>query len=467
MGRKCLRWMLAIASAFLIEVAGACQEPARIDADTAREMIAAGDRAADSGDYPSALTQYTKAYLSIVAGIRRQSFSRPVQPTIIDRDQLKVELEEMLRNELTPQELRLMDATYKAFGLVGPDVDVGSLMARLLTEQVAGFYDPEKERMVLIVEKDRPQNPGFLARLFGARPAFDKDEQKSTLAHELTHALQDQLYDLDGMESRIEDDDDLLLAFSALVEGDATLVMFVESTGEDITQMDPAALRASINLMAWLLPLTAGKSYREAPPILRDGLIFPYMEGLLFTAEIASKRGWQGVHEAFQRPPESTEQILHPEKYFRDQAYDPPRKIRIPELPDELRNKWKHLGGNCLGEFQTGVLFKPVFGGPQAAAGWDGDRYEIYENSDGKLGMLWVSVWDSPRDAVEFKRAYETYRSPKSRFEGTVFTADAVRRVEVDGDRAWVLEGFAAAEVEQIIERLPACEVAPKRFPAR
>ncbi|RMF38710.1 MAG: hypothetical protein D6753_15390 [Planctomycetota bacterium] len=459
--------MLLFSVVSLLANAGKCQELSAVTSDKVQQVIADGDRAADAGDYQRALIQYTKAYLSIVAKIRGQSFVRPVEPTILDRDELRQELEQMLRQELTPEETRLMNATYKAFGFVSPDVDIESLMTELLTEQVAGFYDPEKERMVMIVERDQPQNPGFLARLFGARPAFDKDEQKATLAHELTHALQDQLYDLDGMEARIKDDDDLLLAFSALVEGDATLVMFAESTGEDITQADPAALRASFSLMSWLVPLSAGKSYREAPPILRESLMFPYLEGMLFAVEIASRQGWQGLHRAFQHPPESTEQILHPEKYFRDQAYDPPRKIRVPDLPQALAEKWEHVGGNCLGEFQMTVLFKPVFGGRQAAAGWDGDRYEIYENADDKLAMVWVTVWDSPADAQQFKRAYEAYREPRSHFEDIVFPADAEQKVEVDGDQVWVVTGFDAAETTRIIERLPACEITPKHFPQR
>lgn len=88
---------------------------------------------------------------------------------------------------------------------------------------------------------------------------------------------------------------------------------------------------------------------------------------------------------------------------------DLPWRITVREPSKLFPETWKHLGGNCLGEFQVSILLKRVPNSLQAAEGWDGDRYEVYENSDGKLGLLWLSIWDSNQDALQFVRAMERY----------------------------------------------------------
>ena len=204
----------------------------------------------------------------------------------------------------------------------------------------------------------------------------------------------------------------MLLAFTALVEGDATLLMFAEmDSSEDITQTDPEAMRAMFNVMSWMLPLAGGKTYRSAPPIFRESLIFPYFQGMFFHLHLASEGGWKGVHEIYSRPPTSTEQILHPQKYQPGDAFDAPQAVTIPTLTEAVGDSWKHLGGNCLGELQTTIMLKSVAGGTRAAEGWDGDRYEIFLNSDGNFGLVSVSIWDSASDAQEFADAYRKYRN--------------------------------------------------------
>jgi hypothetical protein len=398
-----------------------------------------------------------------------------------------------MKQEYSEEDLLLMDSSYKVFGFVPPELDSTKLMTDLLTQEVAGFYDPDNKRMVLILEDGPKQDPGWLGRLLGAKPAFDKEEQKTTLAHELTHALQDQLYDLNALEELIEEDDDMLLAFSALVEGDATLLMFAEAGGsEDISEMDPDAMRATFNVVSWMMPLAGGKAYREAPPIFRDSLIFPYFQGMIFTLTIAGEDGWAGVHRAYDQPPVSTEQVLHPAKYKDD--LDVPQRVIFPALGDDLAG-WKRLGGNCLGELQTSILLKSVSGGKRASIGWDGDHYEVYRMEDGSLGLIFVSVWDSPQDAQEFASAYRLYRRDmleKPSAEGvatvaqtateasasepstestpptavpSVFSSDAEHSIEVHGDQVWVVEGFDRGLTGRILDSLTGCKFEEKRFP--
>ncbi len=431
--------------------------------------------------------------MGVVSRIRGQDFLLPVQPSLFNRQKLGLEMLELMRSEYTDEELELMDKSYKVFGLVPPEVDTAKLMAQMLTEEVAGFYDPDNKRMVLVVEDGPQKEPGWLGRLLGAKPTFDKDEQKTTLAHELTHALQDQLYDLNAMEAGIEDDDDMLMAFSALVEGDATLLMFAEAgENQDIADMDPEAMRATFNIMSWMMPVAGGATFRSAPPIFRDSLMFPYFQGMLFTLNLAKDGGWENVHRAYGNPPLSTEQILHPTKYLGD--VDLPQKVSLPELAHVLDGSpWKQMGGNCLGELQTGTMLRKVARGKQATLGWDGDRYEVYKSDVGTLALIYVSLWDSEKDAQEFAEAYRSYRQPladptaevvetaveavdapavvrtpdiesPARVESAA-TAEVVRVVEVHGDKVWVVEGFSRELSDAIVGELGACRFEEKRFP--
>ncbi|MEO8270421.1 MAG: hypothetical protein ABI557_11930 [Aureliella sp.] len=473
------------------------------------ELKQAGDRLADQGDYQRALEKYTQAYQGVVTGLRGQAYLRAVQPSIFNREQLGVEMVKLIEQEYTPAELELMDLSYKVFGFVPPQLDSTALMTAMLTEEVAGFYDPDNKRMVLIVEDAPSKPPSWLGSLLGAKQAFDKDEQKTTLAHELTHALQDQLYDLNAMEKGLENDDDMLLAFSALVEGDATLLMFAESSDQqDITKMDPAAMRATFNIMSWMMPLAGGKSFRSAPAIFRDSLTFPYFQGMLFVLAVAGEGGWEGVHQAFSNPPCSTEQILHPDKYLRE--IDVPQVVMLPDVTELLPPGWEKLGGNCLGEFQTSILLKRVSGGSVAAVGWDGDRYELFRNAEGKLGLIYASIWDSSKDADEFAQAYNSYRKLDAEQGGlkhaaqnqpqgdgerppsparklgkettgvagettgettdetplSVFADDAHQVLGVDEDaRVWIVEGFPATVSAQVAKRVSTFQCKAKRFP--
>lgn len=441
----------------------------------------AGDRLVDQRQYEEALKKYTLAYTGVVARIRGQDFSRPVEPSILNREELGEEMRRILKREMTPEDIAELDGTLKVFGFVASDASPAKIYTNLLTEQVAGFYDPDDKRMVLIIEDAPEKEPGWLAKLLGADP-FNKDEQKTTLVHELTHALQDQLYDLNAMESGIENDDDLSLAFSALVEGDATLLMFAEMQGEvDISEMDPDAMRRLFNIMNWLMPLSAGESYRKAPAIFRETLMFPYFQGMLFVMSQGTKKGWPGVAEFYKSPPLSTEQILHPQKYAPGKDYDAPTKVTLPELGGLVGKKWYSLGGSCLGELQTRILLGKVPGGKDASLGWDGDHYEVFmrtQDAQDRFALAWVSIWDSAGDAQEFAKCYRIYRGVGSEQRDSsgptptwlhsgegVFGRGATCQVKVDGAQCFIVDGFRPKAGKTIMRKLQESKFTEKTFP--
>ena len=129
---------------------------------------------------------------------------------------------------------------------------------------------------------------------------------------------------------------------------------------------------------------------------------------MVFCAKLTNKGGWAAIDEVYRDPPLSTEQILHPEKYREKPDY--PMSIDLGSLA--AGEGWKEAGRNVLGEMQLAILLKK-HGGKAAAAGWDGDRYAVFEGPKGKLGLVWASTWDSEDDAREFMRGYVSCQSEK------------------------------------------------------
>jgi hypothetical protein len=203
-----------------------------------------------------------------------------------------------------------------------------------------------------------------------------------------------------------------------------------------------------------------GKSLKSAPPIISESMLFPYIRGLIFCTKLANADGWKGIDEAYRHPPLSTEQILHPEKY-REQP-DVPVSIDIGTLTPG--GSWKELGRNVVGEMQIAVLLRNE-GGKSAAAGWDGDAYAVFEDpAEMKLGIAWLTTWDTERDATEFAAAYLRYQTTKlekgtpkpdpnaltlTRLHGNVtYTVD--RR----GKDVAIVEGFTPESTRTLVDQL-------------
>jgi hypothetical protein len=247
-------------------------------------------------------------------------------------------------------------------------------MLDLLTEQVAGYYDPQVKKLYIV-------------------EGGDEAVTDITISHELVHALQDQHFNLDSL-TRARDDNDRLTTGQSVMEGQATLEQLGAMIGSDnaITALPGGwdRVRQMIREQQGSMPVFA-----SAPTILQETLIFPYLTGAEFMRQFKQKAKGESP---FTRMPTSTEQLLHPDRYF-DTRDDPTGVV----LPAPLVGT--DVYQNNLGEFETRILLfeylKDQGSAVRAAAGWDGDRYMLIDTPRG-AAIAWVTLWDTSVDAAEF-----------------------------------------------------------------
>ena len=356
---------------------------------TAIPSSPAGPTAAPASPSPAASFDAVALYRQIedeVVALRGLPAKQRLEPTLLDDSQLRVRIEAQFRAENPPAEIAASQATLVAMGLLTAGTSLADLYVNLLGSQVVGYYDPATKQIYVVARTGR----------IGAI-------EKVTFAHEFTHALQDQNFGLKGIQTDAIGQGDRSIAHLALIEGDASLLMTQWLT----RHLDPAG-------MAEILAgdPVAQAQLDAAPPFLRDALEFPYLQGVLFVNSIWAQGGWKAVDRAFGRLPDSTEQVLHADKYAADE-----RPVAVPldaaAIAGRLGAGWKATPADTLGEFQVGSWLRArgVNGagggvsGDTAAAGWGGDRYALIDGPNGAYALVILTTWDTVDDAAEFATA--------------------------------------------------------------
>jgi hypothetical protein len=300
-------------------------------------------------------------------------FKADVPLDFMSRPELARYLREVFDAEYPVAKARADERLLTAFGLLDPGVDLRALRARVMEENIAGFYDERPgHRRLFAVSADRRMSPA----------------NQLVLAHELRHALQDQHVDLQGqLSDDVSDFDDRRLAWVSLLEGDATLVM------ERFLARRLPGNEDATRLLSGSLPTP---DVPGAPPVVRDQLVRPYLVGLDFVSALVAGGGWPRVEAAWRRPPQSTEQVLHVDKFISREA---PRLVEAASGPP---------GGRLIAEGVFGeLLIQTLVGGATGPAeGWGGDRYAVWDVG-GKTLLVWRSTWDTEADAREFRAALQ------------------------------------------------------------
>lgn len=397
----------------------------------------------------AALIAATQEVLRETSDVRQLSILRPVQSATQSRAEIERAVKKNLDEEITPADMHAAEVTLKKLGLAPPDFQYRALMIGLLTEQVAGYYEPK-------------------TRQFYLADWIDIDGQKPIMAHELTHALQDQHFNLRRFDHWPKGESDAELAAHALIEGDATMAMAMYVASNPFRALTFLKSMGTMNI--------ATDELDKAPRAVRESLLFPYQEGMNWTRALYKQGGWNEVSKAFTTLPQSTEQILHADKYF---AHEAPVKVTVPDITNLLNSgersvlksvppasaggsstqlSWKKLASDVNGEWGLYLILDQFLKSPvesrRAAAGWAGDRTAVYESPKGDVLYLSISTWDTENDAREFFDAYlkrtrlrypmaTTLTDSQRGVPGlhTFRTPEGVTAIELRGSRVLVVDG--------------------------
>lgn len=380
-----------------------------------------------------------KARVESIRGLKyRSDFKKGLQSPQAFQAYLSKEIDQ----EYSAKRLYAWKRWLVQFGFVSESLDIRKMMLDLLQEQVVGYYDPERKHLYLI-DKD-------LSTLLGGAGKVSKEEEAALtmmknmgvdlsgmlISHELDHALQDQYFDLTKMKKQREKNEDRSAAVSSIIEGESTLVM-IEFLFKGFG-LDPGMFGQFGDMLDGLSSTAApgmGK-LGEAPEYFRENLMFPYVQGAKLALALRKGGSWDLLNEAMRHPPESTEQVLHPEKYWPKR--DNPVMISMGDVQGTLGSDWERLEENSLGELNISILGRKYLSkekGARMGSGWGGDSFQIFENKKArKTALAWFTTWDSVDDARNFFDGYYHLLLKKypNAYEGT---GEGVGR---DADRgAW------------------------------
>ena len=308
----------------------------------------------------------------------RMLFSlRPVAKEFISREELTDHLVRKLDEER--QELARKGQLYKVMGIIESDVDLYDLYLGLYQEGVLGFFEGEENKLYVVQDQQAL-----------------RAEDKVTYAHEFAHALQQQHFNIQSeFDVRQQLSSDRQLAYSALVEGDATLSQAVYMF-QYLTEAERQSIQtdAGVDLQAFL----------SAPHVVQRTFNFPYIEGTQFQIE-----GWDTINLAFRDPPDSTEQILHPSKFV---VREQPVELFMPDAVSALGSGWTLTDSDTLGEFFLMAYLEdgmPAQAAANAAAGWGGDGYHLISGPGGQQVLVMRTAWDTNADTTEFGEAFRGF----------------------------------------------------------
>ncbi len=413
------RLLALIAAAAL--VVGACGTTTPSPSASSAPSASPGASAGPASPSPSGSAGLDEIYAEIndqVRAIRGLDELKAVEPKILSPEELSTVVQTTFDNDYPSEQVAADELLYKGLGLIPMSVSLKAVYVDLLESQVAGLYDPSTDSLYVVSKEG---GVGAVERVY--------------YSHEYDHALQDQHFDLEAIQEGLEDQSDRLLARQAVVEGDAYVLM----THWLQQHLTPAEISEVVSASS---DPEAMEALERIPEIVKAQIMFAALEGTVWMLTLQLRDGWAGVDAVFESLPESTEQILHPEKYNDGEA---PIAVDLPDdLAARMGTGWSVAQENTLGEHQMGIwLGKPtVADAESAAAGWGGDRIAVLQGPSKAWAIAWQTAWDSTNDAAEFEEtaavAIETAGGP-----GAVLPGEG-------GTTRWVVIGSDAATLGKV-----------------
>ncbi len=338
-----------------------------------------------------------------------------VKRRLVERSEVQSFIEKNMKEDKDAQRLERSEIVLKKFGLLPRDFDLKTFLVALLKEQVAGYYDPKTKTVNLL-------------------NWVDAESQRPVLAHELTHALQDQSFGLEkwmqtGEQSNHARDpspddiatDEMQSARQAVIEGQAMVTLLDYSLAPTGKTLLDAPQIADALKQGMLVGTADTPTFRSAPVFLKETLTFPYRYGIDFTAALLNAGGKElAFGEVFKNPPTTTREIMEPQTYLSHEKVAP---LKLLDFDKDFKG-YDRFDIGAIGEFDVAVLVEQYAGGDEARElypHWRGGYYFAGRPKGDKsapLGLLYVSRWSSPAKAAEFAAVYakslaQRYKRPR------------------------------------------------------
>ena len=349
-----------------------------------------------------------------VQQLRGLEFIEPVPVDAVSQDELVKGFSQSFDSSYPAKIFDRRSRAWQTIGVIPPGTSIRRSIERFAGSQVIGYYDPLSGQLVFIGTDD------------------PSPVQRITLAHELTHALDDQHFKLERLNT-LENDcaDEAYEAALGAVEGDATYFMILYAqrflTFDEQLQLglEPA-------------PSTSG-----IPPFVVQRLTWPYTAGLSFIEAMDRRGGTEAIDHAMANFPVSTEQVIHPERY----PNDAPTPVNVGDLGPRLGPGWTDLDVMGVGEAFLSIVLGlrlPRSTSDAAAAGWDGGIYRAWSDGD-HVGIVLSTVWDGPRDAAEFASAARQWLGSREGRSASVLPVEGQRVRVLFASDAGTLTSLEAA----------------------
>ena len=386
---------------------------------------AAADSAATAGATAAANSATAKAdfikaadeVLAQMSDILDLPVKEPLKKSLRSKAEIREYLVKEENEERTDAERYADEKSLEAFGLIPKNFPLDSFMLDILTDQVAGLYDPKAKEF-------------YIADWIAA------DEQKPVMAHELTHALEDQSFHIDPWIKAARPNDDAELARDSVSEGSALAAMVDYTLKDDKLSVRDLPDVTTLIRSGAVAEMSKDPKLSKAPPYIQDELLFPYLAGTDFSQQfLKAHTGWSDLKLVFENPPVSTQQILHPDLYLKGVK---PREVKFPSWNGLAPADWKLLEENVLGEFGLNEVLKQLLDEKTAdslSPSWTGDRYALFENQKTKNTVLVLRLdLDSPEDAAHFFGEYSEALEKKYSAHSELFRRPAANFFQFQTD---------------------------------